>query len=273
MANKNTPIGINDLTLYDQKIKQYIGDQNQNSSSVISSVGLDKTLLWSGTLDTLSQTGTLSDDFNNYEYLVCYYAPPEHPKEFHLTLLDCDILSNALTTNEAYFSYEYYDTGYIRFRFTSTKNFIVTELNKSPASAAYLRYIYGINFSTASGSGGGTISSNNYSTSEQKIGTWIDGSDLYAITLVHTETSFSSGDFIYIDEFPSGTNLDKRWIHDGFIYESEGGYYPIFDPGQNYIKDIWSRENLPRFTLTAAKSGTNVTFCITVYYTKKTTNS
>ena len=74
-------------------------------------------------------------------------------------------------------------------------------------------------------SGGGSGSSHTYSTSEQLIGKWIDGKDLYETTIVQTSgfsTSYS---------LPHGiADIDEIVKVDGLFQSGNGNYwYPIND--------------------------------------------
>ena len=76
----------------------------------------------------------------------------------------------------------------------------------------YIRQIVGLNFS-----GGGGSASHDYSTSEQVVGTWIDGSTVYenTITISNTSTAYS--------EYTHGiSNIDKVWIDNGYAVSSDG---------------------------------------------------
>lgn len=86
--------------------------------------------LWTGLISTVGATGTLTKNFDNYDYLLIYgvvsinNAQPEH----HIAIVDAQRLKDELDTNSiAYFSYEYYDTQYIRCKFTTETAFDCTE--------------------------------------------------------------------------------------------------------------------------------------------------
>ena len=66
----------------------------------------------------------------------------------------------------------------------------------------------------ANESGGGSI---DYSTSEQRIGTWIDGKPLYQKTVTVPNTSAWSNN----STFSNGvSDADMIWVYDGFIYDN-----------------------------------------------------
>lgn len=75
-------------------------------------------------------------------------------------------------------------------------------------------------------SGGGGGGSHTYSTTEQIVGTWIDGSDIYERTVVISST-ISQGDYATII---SGENIDLLGINsDGcFLTRSNGQRWSIF---------------------------------------------
>ena len=86
--------------------------------------------LWTGLISSVGATGTLTKSFSNYDYLLIYgvvtinNSNPEH----HIAIVDAQRLKDELDTNNiAYFSYEYYDTQYIRCKFTTETAFDCTE--------------------------------------------------------------------------------------------------------------------------------------------------
>lgn len=86
--------------------------------------------LWTGLISSVGATGTLTKNFSNYDYLLIYgvvsinNSTPEH----HIAIVDAKQLKDELDTNNiAYFSYEYYDTQYIRCKFTTETTFDCTE--------------------------------------------------------------------------------------------------------------------------------------------------
>ena len=89
----------------------------------------------------------------------------------------------------------------------------------------YIRQIVGLNF----GSGGGS-NTHNYSTSEQVVGTWIDGSDLFEKTLTFTSPNIT-GDDSTSDLVHGVSNIDVAWVETA-LYKSVNQGIPRY---QNII--------------------------------------
>ena len=78
--------------------------------------------------------------------------------------------------------------------------------------------------------GGGSV---NYSTSEQVVGTWIDGKPIYQKTLTHSgalvvDNSFSNdiGSLSSVDQFISCEGYFRRTNANGLMYSLNGGTRP-----------------------------------------------
>lgn len=86
--------------------------------------------------------------------------------------------------------------------------------------------IDGVSDSLYAPSGGGGGGSHTYSTTEQIVGTWIDGSDIYERTVV-VDSAISQGNYATII---SGENIDLLGINsDGcFLTRSNGQRWSIF---------------------------------------------
>lgn len=72
--------------------------------------------------------------------------------------------------------------------------------------------------SSSGGGGGGGSSSHNYSTNEQVIGTWIDGSTVYEKTVAFTTPNSSS--YTRQSLGLAIANISKIWIFDGFAMKN-----------------------------------------------------
>ena len=81
----------------------------------------------------------------------------------------------------------------------------------------------GTRYPTGSGGGSGGNSSVNYSTTEQVIGTWIDGKPLYQKTIEVTDSFSSTKDYTDNDI----SSAEMIMIYDGYYVgsTSEGTYY------------------------------------------------
>lgn len=110
-----------------------------------------------------------------------------------------------------------------------------------------------------------------YSTDERKIGYWIDGSSLYAITI---EFNYTGTDNLYtIDTNILTSNLSRIWIHDGFFYNSThvGSEQLNINSGTYYVNTSVSATgntaiiNVSRNLNTMWEKG-----CVTLYYIRTT---
>ena len=81
---------------------------------------------------------------------------------------------------------------------------------------------------------GGNISAN-YSTTEQVVGKWIDGRDVYQITIAPT-TAFGNGTHTLEQSFKTNHNIDKIVSINGIdISSSDGNTYPVAVGSNEYI--------------------------------------
>lgn len=155
---------------------------------------IERDVLWTGIAHTVNDTFTLSDDITNYDFLMLYGRPTDVPSEYHIGILDVESLLTGISNNNAYFSYEYYDTQYTRGIFTDAHTFKVYQRNGNYDFTK----IEGIKL----GSGGGGGASDDYSTTEQTIGSWIDGKPIYQITYEPSSTLHTNG---------------KAWVDTGMV--------------------------------------------------------
>ena len=117
------PQGIPTDTLNTVEIDGVIYDIEGGGSS--GSGGIKRDNLWSGTISAVNETGSLSKDLSEYDYLLMYYQPTDMD-EWHTILEDCSELLDDLNgaSGEAIFSWEYYDTRYMRLKFSNETDFI-----------------------------------------------------------------------------------------------------------------------------------------------------
>lgn len=176
-----------------------------------------KTLLFEQAYsNTWPTTIALSDAFTNYDILEFDEFKKDDSSYYDFTASEfysCEVLKAAMDgdisgrTNAIVFQ-GWEGSGsssaqYARYRVTNT-----TTLTKLGARDTWgLRKVYGIKF----------ISPNTYSSSEQVIGTWIDGKPLYQKTVTVPNTSAWSNNSTFNNDV---SNADMIWIYDGFIYDN-----------------------------------------------------
>jgi hypothetical protein len=139
---------------------------------------VSKEILWTGNENTATPTGTtlsLTNDYTNYDYLLVYfgYNDSQYPNTIkNIGLFDC---------SSPYNNFEYVFNSRVN---SSTVSTVYTDIDFSGStwrinkysttiSDVFINKIVGIKF---------TPNPNNYSTTEQEIGTWIDGKKLYQKT-------------------------------------------------------------------------------------------
>lgn len=131
----------------------------------------------------------------------------------------------------------------------------------------YIRQIVGLNF----GSGGGS-NTHNYSTSEQVVGTWIDGSTIYEKT--YTIPNLSSN-YSQVDLGLLTSSINLIWIHEGFGFNAPygtGNVMPYSDSSaageMGIIGYIVKNNNTVEYHYRAGSYIENGTAYITFRYTK-----
>ena len=88
--------------------------------------GIQTETIWNGLMNAVGLTRETSAPFTDFDYILLYGKPDE--KEYHVSILDVPSMTNYLYVDgEALFSYEYYNTQYIRAKFTSPTHFICTQ--------------------------------------------------------------------------------------------------------------------------------------------------
>lgn len=111
--------------------------------------------------------------------------------------------------------------------------------------------------------------SNIYSTTEKRIGTWIDGKPLYQMTFeVTTPSSFTNP--VELATLPTGVNVSnvKEMVASAYNQISDSLFMPNYfiDNTVNYIA-IWIRANR-KITVLGGSNLTNTKLAITIKYTK-----
>ena len=178
--------------------------------------GIEITTLYEGT--TYTSPITLDDDYTNYDYLLFtgYATAGTGYLQSNLyKVSDLEINNNIGVADDGNFSW---------WKITSA----TTLTNNGSLGTYYVKKVYGIK---ASGSGGTSI---NYSLQEQEIGTWIDGSALYQIT-VPTGGNAPSGSLILqrIEQTGYDTLLYKKVTRTLVYTVTVGGQWETFSNPQS----------------------------------------
>jgi hypothetical protein len=221
--------------------------------------GYTETSLWSGT-QTTTGTITLSDGVQNYDVIVLRLSPHQNNTNY-MQRTDMILASSimfgstyqytisAMTGTRQYYSYA-------NCHFEDYTHFTLDEVYTDGYFKFTLLEITALKF----GGGGG----HNYSTEEQVIGTWIDGSTVYEKTQ-YGGITFSSRDTWYDTDI---TNIDKLVSVEGSILR---GTRPInFGAFNRSIISAWTVGNHTLMvSMQAMASGETYTLnSITVRYTK-----
>ena len=237
--------------------------------------GYKETTLWENASglsfnSNSQQTITLSDNMNNYDMLCLIYRDSTYVTDRSISMYPVSEIDttgsigfwvtplmpeNNLTSPRSY----YVSDNQIRLAGISTKVTMV----------AYK--IIGIKF----GGGSGGSSEVNYSTEEQRIGTWIDGKPLYQITkkIVNDEL-WADGTYYGL----SVTKLDFATVKEATFVDPSNSFYaslPYHIPStNNYIevgmKVIDSVKRLTIRTNTTFSATTGRYIVATIIYTKTT---
>ena len=241
-----------DLLTNDEKV----GIINVTDESGSADRNYSETTLWSGS-ETPTTSGmqiTLSDNISNYDEIV-FVMDTDY-------VGTCSFLVSQLTIGEMYiatiYAPEYYGAFWV---YTSD-----TSINIRSQSSTHLKTytkVVGIKY------GNGTQTFHNYSTAEQVVGTWIDGSTVYEKTIVYTGVIPYNRDNV-VDlsslEIDKVVSLDvvMRLNEDGdAVYRrySQGLYFAFdYNESTKYLEAIQR--------VTSSTSGKNFTSIITIRYTK-----
>ena len=139
--------------------------------------GITRDTIWTGTASVSSGNNTTSKPITNYDLLLIYHVDMPNTstdEEAHLFLVDPQRIADknyAVNQWGGNFEYSYYSGQYIRGSFSDSTTFSMS----SGSSGGIIVRIDGLKFS----GGGGGSASDDYSTTETRIGTWIDGKPLY----------------------------------------------------------------------------------------------
>ena len=133
-------------------------DNQGNTNGLVRVYGLKfggtavtETTLWTGIIDSIGDAGVLDKPLGDYDYLLMYGDVSNKVGEHHIDCLDARMLKESLDNgDEPYFSYEYYDTQYLRCRFSDETHFSCVEFNNCDF---HYRKIVGIKINDASGGG------------------------------------------------------------------------------------------------------------------------
>lgn len=193
--------------------------------------GEQSDLLYSNTSGTVPDTITLSHPYTDYERLVLTVQTPASP--------------NAIGYDSNVYYVSDFDTINI-IGGTSSESFVwysitnSTTLTKVDATRGhYIKSIHGIKPS----SGGGGSGSDDYSTTETRIGTWINGKPLYRKVITGTLNAVSAG-VVYEDNVSHGiSNIDAILMISGGLTRANGslisfGYTAPYNSSQNYFVSV-----------------------------------
>lgn len=214
--------------------------------------------LWSGA-ETPTTSGTqinLSHNISNYDIIV--FSITQNNGYGSEVIFSVDSLSVGNT---------YIGDGYApnelctMFEYTTDNSIKI----KSTASARRVTYtrILGIKFG---GSGGGGSSEINYSTEEQRIGTWIDGKPIYQKTFEKQVTNVSAtGSVDITSEIPITCTIKDSTV--AFDYNYGGVEYALVN-SPNVYYNRGGNANYIRFAIGSGTLSGNITMI--AVYTKTT---
>lgn len=216
---------------------------------------------------TSLETITLSDDFTNYDELYFNIYRHADNTDWHIGK---SFLTSSLSVGDD-LQILVYHLEYESWSITDTKTFTYSY----GSGTIYVKNVIGIKYGSG-GSGGESPSGINYSTDEQEVGTWIDGSTVYQKTYTYSVGSPTT-DWVSLDNTIDKTNnvlvkVDGCWVIGSVATSGNHGYYPLFTNGnfQN-SGDV----NCPRFRLgddgfyiNASQTTYGIQVWVTIQYTK-----
>lgn len=153
-------------------------------------------------------TITLSDNMVNYDVLM---FATNYSDDVSGWINGLVTVSDFKTKYTGRFYAQYQKDGY-----TDVKYLTDTTISVLRASGAFINAVYGIKF--ANGGGSSLV---NYSTSENVVGTWIDGSTVYEKVISISNVSLSSGSYETVDTI---TGLDTIISCNGYVVEGNLKY-------------------------------------------------
>lgn len=221
--------------------------------TAIANVYATTTLLWSGAYNSVSPSGTLtlSDVYTNYDEIILVSNGQE---------------KSILDTSKGNVLGFYNSGGSLGENYSSE---IIIDFSGNSGTATIWNYGSGMSSLVLSLVGRKyTTNSNNYSTTEQRIGTWINGKPLYQKTISGT---FGSGGNDSISLLSIG--IDKIIEANGWTQNTNGGF--LFFGVENYdtstVFNGYVNANKDFYTYCVGNSATsyfNQPYYITIKYTK-----
>lgn len=212
--------------------------------------------LWSGseTPPTSGTDITLTDDIANYdEILFCIVSESGRKSQESFFV-------SGLTIGETYLEETYPPESIgVFWVYTSGTSIKIYRISSLSGNAITYTKVVGIKY------GNGTKTFHNYSTAEQVVGTWIDGSTIYEKTLnvgtISTETTVAHG----ID------NLNTIIDYSGFgkYAGTDKAVIPFQNPASGYGFGINAYNGTNLIVARSSFLGSNISDCyITLRYTK-----
>lgn len=213
-----------------------------------------ETTLWSGS-ETPSTSGThitLSDNISNYDEIAF--------------VMDTDyvgsnsFLVSQLEIGETYIATIYAPSNYGAYWSYDSDTQITI---KSQASASLKTYTKVIGIKYGGGSG------HNYSTTEQVVGTWIDGSTIYEKTYTSSTYYYSTATVILDLSSLAYDKIISLQVESELTIAGEGSMHFMPSSDNAYIstnKKLYAKQSLA-----AAQSGRTMQSYITIRYTKSST--
>ena len=222
--------------------------------------GYTETSLWSGS-QTTTGTITLSDSIQNYDIIVLRWSPHHLSTDYYQRTDMILVSSIMLGSTYQYLISEMIVAGeYSSFascHFEDYTHFVLDEITSGNVFTFTFLEVIGLKFGGSNG--------HNYSTTEQVVGTWIDGSTLYEKTYTYSFTA-SSSDYEYnIATLSSEINpqsIETNAFHrNGILFKEV-----IYPPG-----DIYCRYAINNNVLSVRafnSSGCTFDGTVTIRYTK-----
>lgn len=223
-----------------------------------------ETTLWSGS-ETPSTSGTditLTDDIANYDEIVfCIISESDRKSQESFFV-------SGLSIGETYLEETYPPESIgVFWVYTSGTSIKLYRISSSSGNAITYTKVLGIKY------GNGTQTFHNYSTAEQVVGTWIDGSTVYEKTFTGT-SEILNGSWSNIENL-SSLDIDTVVNIDGVMRVNEDGdsiyrQYPLgLSFGLMYNED--TKYVMGRQSVLTQTSGKNFTEYCTIKYTKSST--
>lgn len=265
-------LGNNTITTNADSLSvEYITKDYQPLVDLIEEGAYEEVILWSGFARPLSSEKQLSASIDEFDALVLYGAGYMDDNMFTLNIplfvLTSQIEYGTSSQIEKGYTSNSSHGGAIRratMIFTDSTHFVVTVAENSDDTYCGFSKVVGLKLGRGgSGSGGGS-SSHNYSTTEQEVGTWIDGSTVYEKTY-HTESYIEfNGQANISSAIPNWTEMDM--IVSGVAYRKDSGNIGAFYSPLIVFKDITNSRLIGQIQYSG---GVGLDY-ITIRYTKVT---